>query len=171
MTTDRTNSRDCRKRRAIMRPHGRTGDAGQALVELALVLPVLFLLLIGAAEFGRLAYAAIEVANAARAGVAYGAQNIIAAADIPNIKLAATRDAANFAAGTMTVTASSSCACSSAPSTLVACSTALTSCAATSRILNYVQVNTAATIDPLIHVPGLPSTYALNGQAMMRVAE
>jgi Flp pilus assembly protein TadG len=46
-----------------------TEDAGQALLELALTVPLLVLILLGAAEFSRLAYAAVEVANAAKAGV------------------------------------------------------------------------------------------------------
>lgn len=46
---------------------GRQGnEAGQALVELALAVPLLFMLLIGAVEFARVVYAAIEVSNAAR---------------------------------------------------------------------------------------------------------
>ena len=39
---------------------------GQSLVEVALVLPILSLLLIGAVEFGFLLYAQVQVANAAR---------------------------------------------------------------------------------------------------------
>ena len=51
-------------------------------MELALVVPVFIALLLGAAEFARLAYAGIEVSNAARAGVAYGSQSSTTAADI-----------------------------------------------------------------------------------------
>ena len=38
-------------------------DTGQALLELALVVPIFSLLLLGAVEYGRLAYAAIEISN------------------------------------------------------------------------------------------------------------
>lgn len=41
---------------------------GQAVVEMALVLPLLFLLLFGVTEMGRVGYAYISVNNAARAG-------------------------------------------------------------------------------------------------------
>ncbi|MHB1651925.1 MAG: TadE family protein [Desulfitobacteriaceae bacterium] len=41
---------------------------GQALVEMALVLPLFFLLLFGVTEMGRVGYAYISVNNAARAG-------------------------------------------------------------------------------------------------------
>jgi len=47
------------------------GDTGQGLIELALTLPFLMFILLGAAEFARFGWAAIETANAARAGVQY----------------------------------------------------------------------------------------------------
>lgn len=48
---------------------------GQALVELALVVPVMMLLLMLAADFGRLFFSYVEVTNAAREGTAYAAAN------------------------------------------------------------------------------------------------
>ena len=50
-------------------------EAGSSLVEVAVFLPVLLLLLIGVVLFGRAYYLANEVAGAAHAGAAYGAQN------------------------------------------------------------------------------------------------
>lgn len=46
----------------------RTSSRGQSLVEMALVLPILALLLIGVFEIGMLLYAHVQVANAAREG-------------------------------------------------------------------------------------------------------
>ena len=46
----------------------RKGEHGQALVEMALVLPLLLLLLFGVIEMGRVGYAYITVSNAAREG-------------------------------------------------------------------------------------------------------
>ena len=48
-------------------------DRGQSLVEFALVLPILFLLILNAVNFGGFFYAWITVANAARAGANYAA--------------------------------------------------------------------------------------------------
>ncbi len=56
--------------------HGPGGSArahGQALVELALVVPFLFVLLLIAVDVGRLFYVYVGVQNAAREGAAYGA--------------------------------------------------------------------------------------------------
>ncbi|HEY2249896.1 MAG TPA: TadE family protein [Planctomycetaceae bacterium] len=49
--------------------------AGAAAVEFAIVLPVLVTILLGATDFGRFSYSAIAVANAARAGAAFGSMN------------------------------------------------------------------------------------------------
>lgn len=46
-------------------------ESGQSLVEFALLLPLIFLLVVNAVNFGAFLYAAITIANAARAGVEY----------------------------------------------------------------------------------------------------
>jgi Flp pilus assembly protein TadG len=46
---------------------------GQALVEMALILPLLMLLLLMAIDFGRIFFSYIEITNAAREGAAYAA--------------------------------------------------------------------------------------------------
>jgi PKD repeat protein len=59
------------------RPASRRGrqpkSAGQALVEFALVIPVMLLMLAIAIDFGRLFFSYIEITNAAREGAAFGA--------------------------------------------------------------------------------------------------
>ena len=145
----------------------RHGDAGQAILELALIMPIFVLLIVGAAEFGHLAYAAIEVANAARAGCAYGSQTHITASDTPDIILAATKDGSNLS--NLSATAFHSCACSTGGT--ITCSTALTSCPSPARILESVQVNTAASVSPIFNYPGISKTFNLTGQAIMRVEQ
>ena len=140
----------------------RCGDAGGALVETALTAPVLVILLLGAVEFARVAYTAIEVANAARAGVAYGAQNGGTASDTPGITWAATHDGAQIT-GLSVTNVSLSYICSNG----AAATGANTDCA-NSHIEETVTVNTQATVDPLIYVPGLPKSYTLRGQAIQK---
>jgi Flp pilus assembly protein TadG len=64
-------------------------ESGQALVEMALIVPIVLILVLGVIEIGRYAYIAILVGNAARAGAEFAIQgnaqsgmgtNIIAAA-------------------------------------------------------------------------------------------
>lgn len=54
--------------------NGMSTETGAALVEMALVMPLLLLMALGAGDFGRVMYTAITLAHAARAGAAYGAQ-------------------------------------------------------------------------------------------------
>ncbi|HBX70239.1 MAG TPA: hypothetical protein DEH25_12900 [Chloroflexi bacterium] len=49
----------------------RKKENGQALLEFALVLPILFLLVFGAVDLGRVFFAQIALTNAAREGVRY----------------------------------------------------------------------------------------------------
>lgn len=132
---------------------------GGALVESALTLPVLVLLLLGAAEFSRVAYTSLEVVSAARAGVSYGAETGGTTSDTTGITYAAQNDAGNLTGLTVT-SVSSSYVCSDGTA-----STGLNTDCSASHIEQTLTVQTQMKMDPLIHVPGLPTTYTINGQA------
>jgi Flp pilus assembly protein TadG len=142
-------------------------DKGQAFVELALVLPIYLLLLVGAAEVGRIAFASIEVSNAARAGVSYGAQNHATASDTAGIRTAATQDEIDLTAIQPVVTLV--CTCSSG--TAITCANAATNCLSPNRIIESVQVQTYAVVSTLFNFPGIPSSFTLGGYAIMRVEQ
>jgi Flp pilus assembly protein TadG len=159
----------CRKRRISLFVCFATirEDGGQALIELALIVPLFTLLLLGAAEFGTLAYQGIEVSNAARAGVAYGSQSAATAADISGMQSAAIDDGTDVAG--LSAQAKQFWSCSSTPSTQN--SSPPTCTGSGNHVLHYVQVATTAALSPAIHVPGLPSSYTLQGIAIMRVVQ
>jgi Flp pilus assembly protein TadG len=153
-------------------------DVGQAFVELAFVVPVLILLLLGAVELGRLAYADIEVSNAARAGVAYAMQSNTKASDSTGIQNAAKQDAPDITGlivdnnGPPTLTCyceTAGVAAASSCTTINTGSVGPGACASPSIIVEYVQVNTSATIDTAFHFVGIPSSVTLQGLAIMRV--
>jgi Flp pilus assembly protein TadG len=59
-------------RNTMPRPNGPKGHrSGQSLIELALVLPLLFLLIVNIVNFGSFLFAWITIANAARSGAQY----------------------------------------------------------------------------------------------------
>ena len=180
--TTKGNSQSFGKHRSITIRHRAPvrDDVGQAFVELALVLPALILLLLGAAEVGRLAYANIEISNAARAGVAYAMQSSTFASNSTGINNAAKQDAPDIPnlsvdgngpptltcyCETAGVAAASSCA------TINTGSVGAGACPSPSIIVEYVQVNTSASLDTMFHFPGLPSSITLTGQAIMRVEQ
>jgi Flp pilus assembly protein TadG len=139
-------------------------DNGNALIELAVGMTVLTTIILGAAELGRVAYASIEINDAARAGASYGAANRTYAADTANITNAAKKDAPDV--GGVTATANYWCKCSDGS----ASTCGATDCTGT-RIIEYLTVTTTGTVDPMIYVPGLPHTYTINGSAVMRVEQ
>ncbi len=149
---------------------------GGALVELALVAPILIALALGAADFGRLAYFSIEASNAARAGAAYAAQSTATSIDTSGIRTAAAHDAPNLTGiATLTVTSNPVCQCANGTSfstvgtTTAACAAAILNCASPHRVINYVQVNTSAPVATMFRYPGIPTSITLRGQAIMRI--
>jgi Flp pilus assembly protein TadG len=150
---------------------GSLSERGQALVETALVFPLLMLLLLGTAELARVAYAAIEVANAARAGAAYGAQNIGTSADTTGIQTAALTDAGDLSATlTTTVAVTGTCSNPSYSCTGTGSTCTNTDCSDTGdHIENILTLTTSANFDPLIHLPGIPTTYPLHGRSVEKI--
>jgi len=139
-------------------------DSGQALVELAVILPVALMLLVGIAEMGRYANASIVVSHAARAGTQYASQNRVTASDTTNIIQAAENDAPSFTS--MTVTPNHYCTCSDGSS-----STCQSTDCQGSRIIEYTKVNTEVQMQSLFHYPGFPQTFDVKGQSILRVSQ
>ena len=162
-----------------MLKHRPVGEAGSAILELALVVPMLAFVLIGAAELGRIAYAAIEVSNAARAAVAFAAQGpttamqtgTIASGTNDAIALAARNEAPNVT--DLVTTATETCICETINTTTGAitqnpitgaCGGSLTTASAqctadattagagyTGNVVDYVNVTTTATVKTMFN--------------------
>lgn len=161
----------------------RAGESGQALLELAFLLPILCVLTVGITDLGRAASVTIAVNNAATAGVEYGAQNSTTAQDLTGMQNHATYDTSgNNLPGSITATASNGCLCDTQtdgnysgvsctyPVPVGTCSAILTNCA-TGRVVECVQVVTSLTYSPFVSFPGVPHSYTVNGHAVMRVRQ
>ena len=133
---------------------------GQSAIELALVLPLMILLLIAVCDFARLFYASIGVADAARAGVQYGAQNRTTAVDYAGMQQAALDDGAGISA--IGANATSFCQCGTA---------AMSSCSSTctGTVNNFVQVTVTASFKTILTYPGIPQPAPLSSTAVMEV--
>lgn len=144
-------------------------EAGQSLLELALVLPMLLLLLVGTIEIGRFAYYSILVANAARAGAQYGAQGLATAADNGGIVTAAKNDGQNVTG--LTVSAIQTCGCTGTLAGLSGACPAAPPCTLPQHALVYVEVTATGNFNSLFNYPGLPGTFAVTSREKMRVAQ
>ena len=142
-------------------------DQGSALVELAVALPVLVLLLLGAADFARVFSTSIALTDAARAGAQYGAYSLARSTDTGGMQ--STAQAAVNVSG---VAASASRSCYCAPDngsafTAAACSA---TCTSSQHLLVTVSVTASKTFTTSSQLPGIPSSIALSRTATMRVA-
>lgn len=145
-------------------------EDGQALIELYFSLALMVILLIGAVEFGKLAYMAIEISDAAKAAAQYGSQSLVTGADTTGIQLVAQRNApeVNAFCSNFTITPSTTCACvtgGTAGST-VACSSTCT----LGYLGHFLTVYTTASCNPGVHLPGTPrGGITLRGRAIQEI--
>ena len=136
--------------------------SGQSVVELALLIPVLIALLVVVSDLARVFYVFIEVSDAARAGAQYGGQNRTSSADFATMQQRATNAASDITG--MTAVASNFCTCSDGGA-VVSC----TNSGCVSTIHLYVSVVTNTTFTTLYLFPGIPSSVALQGSAIVQV--
>jgi Flp pilus assembly protein TadG len=152
----------------------RKSEAGMALVEFAIVVPLLALLLVGLIEIGRFAYYSIVVGNAANAGAQYGAQNQQMAGQFTSIQNFAKADGQNNISN-ISATASNVCSCwvestgteSPAPPTVANCTQ---NCASGIKV-TYVQVQTSGSFPKMFNYPMFPANFSVSATAMMRVRQ
>jgi Flp pilus assembly protein TadG len=145
----------------------RNGTAGAAMVELVVIAPLLLLVMLGMVEAGRAGNLAITVANAARAGVAYGAQNHTTAGDTAGMQTAATGDA--DLAGVSAV-ATNYCQCED----LTASTCGLPGACPTNHQNFYVRVVVTGTEASLLNYAALPAglrAVTIVTAATMRVVQ
>jgi len=144
------------------RPNIVSSEGGSSLVEAAFFLPLLLLLLMGVADFGRAYYLAIEVAGAAHAGAVYGAQNITDTTGMQNAAKLNSPDVSGLVA-----TGSWGCECSDGTSASASCSRTP---ACSVNLVYYAKVTTTATYHPIMPWNGINSPITLTGSTTMRSA-
>ena len=81
-------------------------ERGSSLIEFGLAFPVLMLILLGTADFGRVFYTYVTLASAAHTGAEYGATSAPKIWDSAGIKQAALNDSQDLSGVTVTSTPS-----------------------------------------------------------------
>jgi len=128
----------------------------------------LSLLVLVTTDFGRMFYTQISVNAAARAGVQYGAQSLVNAADTAGITAAVHNDASNITlrSGSPTV---SQCTCVSTSTTVAICSSSYN--CSDNPGATYVTVAVSAPFTTLGRYPGLANPVILTETAKMQVMQ
>lgn len=144
------------------RPNIISSEAGNSLVETGIFLPLLLLLLMGVADFGRAYYLAIEVAGAAHAGAVYGAQNITDTTGMQNAAKLNSPDVSGLVA-----TSSWGCECSDGTSASASC-TSTPTCSV--NVVYFAKVTTTVTYHPIMPWKGINSSMVLTSSTTMRSA-
>jgi Flp pilus assembly protein TadG len=134
-------------------------EEGSAILELAVAIPILLLVAVGAADFARVYATGITVANAARTGAQFGAHT---AGDTAAMRIAAETDAGTVALDT--VTAVRVCRCPDVG--VVDCSTG--DCGAYGVPQAYDSVRVRKEVTLIIPYPGLPSSIVLIKSVVFR---
>lgn len=126
----------------------RRARRGQSLVEFALITPVLMMLLMLAADFGRAFTAYIAISSAAREGASYGSESLVQATNASAVQAAALADA---------------------PSIWGTAPTVSTTTGVDTWGYTYVQVTVNYTFTPFTRVPPIPASVAMTRTVRMRV--
>lgn len=145
-----------------------SGQRGANIVELAVIMTVLLLMVLGVIDFGRALYIKVEVANAARAGALYGSQGAANAADTADIKIAVQTESADLSSSLSNITSSYVCQC--VGGSTVTCGTG--TCPGNTPLIGWVTVNCQVVYAPWLSIPyfNLKPTYLIKGSAVMPVS-
>lgn len=152
-------------------PRRWSSEKGQSAVEFGLALFVLPLMLVVAADFGRVFFIDIAVNNAARAGAQYGSQTNTTAADSDGMVSEAQADGANIPNFGTPTASQCTCGIPNPPTNPPCSSISSTYCAHAPSKAVFVTVNTSATYRTILTYPGVPSSMTLTGKAIMQVQE
>jgi Flp pilus assembly protein TadG len=139
-------------------------ERGAALVELALSTPLLVVMIVGAVDFARAFYTAMELTNAARAGAQFASRSVTGfdAGTTQSVAAAASPQIATYTVDTPT----QGCTCNTgATATAHSCTTA---CPAGQYLAVYITVTTRKAFSPVMRFPGVPSTVTIERTVTMR---
>jgi Flp pilus assembly protein TadG len=149
-------------------------EAGGALVELAIALPVVIVVFAATIDFARVFYTAMALTDAARAGAQYGSHNSANATDTAGMQSRAT--AATNTTG-ITAVATRLCECatdagvfSATSPTANDCTSPVTTSCPSKHLVVTVSVTTTKTFTTVITgFPSIPGSVSLSRTATMRV--
>lgn len=139
-------------------------EDGNVSIEMAFLVTFLLALILGAYDFGRLAFAQAGVTAAARAGAQYAVLDQANAADLAGM-IQAARDEADDVNSELPITARSFCRCPGSNLEL----SCTGSCADGQYAALYVQITVEDQMELLFHYPGVSEVQSLSSTSTLRV--
>jgi Flp pilus assembly pilin Flp len=150
----------------------RRSDSGQAIVEVAVVTPFLFILLVSVIDIGRVYHYREIVGNSARAAVQYGAQGLTFAVDDPGMSTAGQNDGEDWLTGTpqagLTVTGTEACYCSNG--SLATCLPP-SICPPNTHMLTYAVATSTYQFSTLFNYRIIPHTFPISRTEQLEVGQ
>ena len=144
----------------------RDNRRGSIMVELALTVPLTFILCMGATDFARLFYHALTIKGASSGAALLGAQDPLLSGGNPGMQARATSDADNLDGVTATPTQVCQCP-NAAPFTCQ--DYAATTCAGYGAPRAYVRVQVDQDFTTLGYYPGIPNQTNIREASWMRI--
>jgi Flp pilus assembly protein TadG len=152
------------------RPFGK--KRGAALIDLALSLPLIFLMVMGTGDFGRLFYHTMTVVASSNAGAMFGQKDHASIVNASGMETMATNSAADVDA--ITATSEMYCDCPGSPASGPGDTTNVVDCGATSCPNGYgiprvfVRTRVVHDFETLGPYPGIPETSSISQAGYMR---
>lgn len=140
-------------------------EKGSAMLELALCIPLLGLMLVGAMDFSRAFYQSITLASAARAGASYGVSSSTAANDSAGIQTRVLADTSDLTG--VTVSSERTCSCNDTDTTGTSCST--TTCPNGSAVRTFLKVSASKQFTPMLTYVGMPGPFPMAQSVTFRI--
>ena len=159
----------CQDARKVGDSRKATKARGAALVEFAIVTPLLLGLCMAATDFGRLFYHAVTISNAAGVGAFFGARDVLRSGDFDGQQQRALDDTRNLSNSGYAVTAVAEQYCGCPDGTEIDCDESTTvQCTGYGAPRGYIKVTVQQPFNMLAPWPLLPSNTTVGKTAFMR---
>jgi Flp pilus assembly protein TadG len=150
-------------------------EAGGALIELAVSLPLLIVIIAGTVDFARVFNMSVTLTNAARAGAQWGSYDVARSGNAAGMQTAAINSVPDLPGVTAVATRTCECATdagvftATVPSANNCTDPPATSCP-TGHVVITVTVTTSKTFNTIMNLlPGVPASIPLTRSASLRV--